>query len=280
MGPPNATVSPDGAYFWDGQAWRPITSATPTGGGGEYWDGQGWTQTPNQAREPASRQVSAAPARLPAWSVALVGGAMVVLLVTVAGFGVYLFTGQPAPGTPVAVVTGSPDATASATASPTVLPTVRPSPKPSPTRTPVAVTKPPPALTATIDGSFCPVSRVGETSCWLGRIVNRGPRIGRLAVVFTTRSGYDNWFATHSHFGLQPGDTSPGCSIDAPHLRIVCGPLATGAEIEVHLVGEVAAVGDYQYAVGFADISSGTTRYVDMNPDGTHDLLGWTERIS
>jgi len=45
-------------------------------------------------------------------------------------------------------------------------------------------------------------------------------------------------------------------------------------------MGDTSRRGTFHYAVKFADVSSGVPVYIDQNPDGTHQVVSWYERIT
>ena len=146
------------------------------------------------------------------------------------------------------------------------------SPRPSPT-----VAQP---LTAQLAGDYCPVAHPGNAACWKGSFINTGPPIGKLAMIFVTDPPYSDWFAHHANGTLSGFYSSPGCDVDPAHSRIVCGPVSPNAQIDVYLGGDVTTRGTFNYAVKFADISSGSPVYVNQHPDGTHDIVTWREVIT
>jgi hypothetical protein len=99
-------------------------------------------------------------------------------------------------------------------------------------------------------------------------------------LIFVVGGGYTNWFATHEGAMLSGFFTTAGCAVDAGHARIVCGSVPAGGSVSVYLEGGVSKVGHFNYAVKFADISSGRTVYVDQNANGTHQVVAWSETIT
>src|SRR6266704_1916561 len=61
---------------------------------------------------------------------------------------------------------------------------------------------------------------------------------------------------------------------------MVCGAVPTGGQVSVYLSAETSKAGTFHYAVKFADISGGTTVYVDQKSDGTHQIVSWSEVTS
>jgi hypothetical protein len=151
-------------------------------------------------------------------------------------------------------------------------------PSPAASPSPSSVTALP--LTAQLGGEYCPVAHPGDSACWKGSLVNTGPAIRKLAFMFVIGGGYSNWFANHANGTLSGFYTTPGCDVDGAHMEIVCGQVAPGAEVDVYLGGDVTTRGTFVYAVKFADISGASPVYVDQNPDGTHAIVSWTEKIT
>jgi hypothetical protein len=168
-----------------------------------------------------------------------------------------------------------------ATSQPTTTPG-NPAAAASPTvdTTPSAASAPAQPLTAQLSGDYCPVAHPGDSACWKGSFVNTGPPVGKLAMMFITSSPYADWFAHHANGTLSGFYTTPGCDVDPTHSEIVCGAVPSGGSVDVYLGGDVTTRGTFNYAVKFADISSGTPVYVDQHTDGTHDVVSWTEVIS
>ena len=282
-------LSPDGRYWWDGKAWQPMyvpdappaTGAPPAEMARPSWLPEeadvprGSSVPPPEAINPTPFAApQAGPAPLPAWSsppprssmnTTLIAVAAVVMLAVVAAGVVYWGLRQTANPSDA----GSTVATSS---SPGATPSVVPSPSPSP------IAKLP--LTAQLAGDYCPVRHVGNAACWKGSLINTGPPIANLAMIFIVGAPYSNWFVTHSSFALSGFYTSPGCKIDAAHGRILCGQVGAGAEIDVYLGGDISKRGTFNYAVKFADVGSGSTVYIDQHPDGTHDVVTWREVIT
>ncbi len=290
MTEPTRQISPDGAYWWDGQAWRPMPSASiaaaveqpPPEGARPSWLPEG-TVIPDQMSasmtpaavetiNDASAYAHAEPVPSPQWMAPQPSGARrspiilaaaAALVLIVAGGGVYAFqslsrqSNDTSGGTPVAS-----SAPPSSNPSPSSLP-------------PVAL-----PLTAELGGDYCPVAHPNDAACWKGSLLNTGPVIRKLALIFVVGGGYDDWFAHHANGTLSGFYTTAGCDVDAANHQMVCGSVAAGGRVDVYLGGDVTTRGTFHYAVKFADISSGSPIYVNQHPDGTHDVVSWTEVIT
>jgi len=150
-----------------------------------------------------------------------------------------------------------------------------PSPEASPSPSIAAAPR-----TGQLGGEYCPVAHRGDSACWKGSFLNTGPGIRKLAFMFVIGAGYSNWFANHANGTLSGFYTSAGCDVDAAASEIVCGPVPPGGEVDVYLGGDVTTRGTFNYAVKFADVSGPSPVYVNQNPDGTHQIVAWSERIS
>ena len=208
-------------------------------------------------------------------------GVLLALLVGVGAVGAYIMSTQTSsPENASAVLPSSAPSSTSAASpapSPKSTPTAKPTSKPVAKKPAVAVA--PPKLTADGSGSYCPVAYLNQNACWRGTVVNTGPRIGRLALIFVTGGGYTNWFSTHSGAALSGFYTTPGCVLDAPHARMLCGAVPRGGHVSVYLSADTSKAGTFRYAVKFADVSYGTPDYIDQYPDGTHRIVAWSEAI-
>jgi hypothetical protein len=134
-------------------------------------------------------------------------------------------------------------------------------------------------LTAQLGGDYCPVAHPNDAACWKGSLLNTGPLIKKLAMIFVIGGGYDDWFAHHANGTLSGFYSTAGCDVDPANRQIVCGSVAPGSQVDAYLGGDVTTRGTFHYAVKFADISSGSPVYVNQHSDGTHDVVSWAEVI-
>ncbi len=267
-GPPQ--MSPDGAYWWDGQKWQPMPGravAPPAPTPAAQQDARpSWLAVPVQP----DQLIVATDETPPLWAqpakpsalrtVSMVGaGAALVLMLGWAGMSVWQQNTQ---NQSASSANPAQAAVRGETASPGGSPVVER------------------RLSAKLGGEYCPVVHPGDTGCWKGSLVNTGPAIGKLAITFATASPYSDWFGRHNNAMLSGFYTTPGCELDAPHLRIVCGPVAPNATLNVYLIGDVTTAGTFKYGAAFADISSGSPVYVNQRADGTHEVVTWTESTS
>ena len=289
MTEPTRQISPDGAYWWDGEAWRPMPSTSiaatveqpqPEAARpswlpeGTVLPGQLSASTPSAGADSTNAPMANAysePVPSPQWIAPqpsrasrspIILGAAVALVLIVAGGGVYAFQ--------------SLSRQASDTAGGNVVTTLAPSSNPSPsTSPPIAL-----PLTADLGGDYCPVAHPNDAACWKGSLLNTGPVIRKLALIFVVGGGYDDWFAHHANATLSGFYTTAGCDVDPANHQMVCGSVGPGGRIDVYLGGDVTTRGTFHYAVKFADISSGSPVYVNQHSDGTHDVVYWTEVIT
>ncbi len=256
-------VSPDGRYWWDGRAWQPMFLPDAAGSPGA----PAGTAAGPTATAPPPAIAAHAPAtqrRVSTTSLVVVVAAIVVLAIIAGGLVLWALqppSHQTQAGGP-AVASSSPSVAPSASASPSP-------PKPAAR-----------ALTARLSGDYCPVTHVGDAACWKGSVINTGPAIQNLAMIFIVGSPYSNWFATHANAALSGFYSSPGCQIDSAHARILCGPVGAGQEVDAYLGGDISKRGYFRYAVKFADIGGGSTVYIDQHANGTHDVVSWSELIT
>jgi len=212
--------------------------------------------------------------------IALTAAGMLVLLAGAATIGALVLNQGSGSVASNLVTTASQTPTPStpaATSRPTASPAAKPA-APAPTKRPAVA--PARKLTATLGGLYCPVAYLNQNACWHGTLVNTAPRIGKLALIFVIGGGYTNWFATHSSPALSGFYTTPGCVLDISHGRMLCGAVPTGGHVSVYLSADTSKAGTFQYGVKFADISGGTTVYVNQNRNGTHQVVSWTEAIT
>jgi hypothetical protein len=187
--------------------------------------------------------------------------------------------------------TDSPVATAARAASPAAATPVPKSSPPSPAPTAAATCDPYGACTGSANGPFSsgyraylsgvfqPETNVGGQSRATIGLLNKGQRIGNLAIIFVTapQSGYANWWTLHRSVGVvQP----TSCKVNSSLPGFVCGAIAVNGSANVTMVGTATTAGTYQYAVKFADIAGGKTAYIDEHADGAHDYVAWGEIVS
>src|SRR5258708_11238986 len=195
MTPQNPQMSPDGAYWWDGQAWQPMPlpgSPVPVAPQPSQVDRPSWLpeaiETPSAplpasttSQAPVATQDPIAPPSAfatpvaqmapPPWMpqtppastsrTAVMVAAVAAIALMMAGAGVWAWHQSQA---------------AEARPSQAATPSGAGAPRSSPT-----VSRP---LTAELAGDYCPVAHPGNAACWKGTFVNTGPPIGKLAMIF------------------------------------------------------------------------------------------------
>lgn len=285
-GPPQ--MSPDGAYWWDGQKWQPMPRRVPPpvpAPAAQQDSRPSWLAEPSPPMPaPARTQpVITAPVPVqpdqvmvatdeapPLWAQPAKPSAIRTVSMLGAGAALALMLGWAG----ISVWQQNAQNQSASSASPAQA--AAPGETATPGGSPVVEWR----LSAKLGGQYCPVVHPGDTGCWKGSLVNTGPTIGKLAITFTTASPYNDWFGHHTNAMLSGYYTTPGCELDSPHLRIVCGPVAPNATVNVYLIGDVTTAGTFKYAAKFADISTGSPVYVNQRPDGTHEVVSWSETTS
>lgn len=236
-------MSPDGAYWWDGQAWQPVQAAAPQA------PPEPTVQAPPRWARPAGPSS-------PYGMVATASAVAIALML--AGAGVWAWQNLRGTGAP-------PPSTISAAQVETVSPNLG-----------GVLDR---GLAGRIAGEYCPVLHEGETSCYKVSLTNTGPAIGRLAIIFRVGKPYTDWTANHPHAVLTASMTTQGCSLDAVNSAIVCGSVAPKGEVAAYLQGAVQGTGTFKYAVAFADVSPGAPVFLNQRIDGTYQVLTYTETV-
>jgi hypothetical protein len=107
-------------------------------------------------------------------------------------------------------------------------------------------------------------------------IHNSGPDMEKLAVIFQTGSGYDNWLDHHDV-------TDAGsCQLDRKLKGFRCGALKSGATAEFDIMATAKHRGTFKYELAVADVSSSRPRYVNEARDGDKikfKVEGWSEEV-
>ena len=236
-------MSPDQAYWWDGQAWQPAHKAAlhtpppPT-----------VQQLPQWAR-PAGRSSP--------HSTIAIAAAMAIALMLVGG-GLWAWQNLRSDNSP-------PASTQLAAQIETVPPDL------------IAVLDK--GLAGNFGGEYCPVLHDGDSSCFKVSLTNTGPAIGRLAIIFRVGKPYADWTLHHPHAMLATSMTTQGCALDETNSAIVCGPVGPKGEVAAYLQGIVQGTGIFRFAVAFADVSSGTPVFLNQRIDGAYQVLTYTETV-
>lgn len=241
QGPPQ--MSPDGAYWWDGQAWQPVRMAAPQA-------------PPTPTIEALPRWARPAGTSSPHGTTAI--AAVVATALILGGGGVWAWQNMRGPSAP-------PPSTFSAAQVETVSPDLS-----------GVLDR---GLAGRIAGEYCPVLHDGDTSCFKVSLTNTGPAIGRLAIIFRVGKPYTDWTANHPHAVLAASLTTQGCSLDAVNSAIVCGSVAPKGEVAVYLQGAVQGAGTFKYAVAFADVSPGAPVFLNQRIEGPYQVLTYTETV-
>ena len=236
-------MSPDGAYWWDGQAWQPVQKARPQ-------------VPPPPTVQQLPKWASPARAGSPHSTVAI--AAVVAIALMLVGGGLWAWQNTRSDNSP-------PASTLSAAQIETV-----------PTDLGAVLDR---GLAANFAGEYCSVLHEGDPSCFKVSLSNTGPAIGRLAIIFRVGKPYTDWIAHHPHALVATSMTTQGCALDATNSAMVCGPVGPKGEVAVYLQGVVQGTGTFKYAVAFADISSGKPVFLNQRIDGAYQVLTYTETV-
>src|SRR6266849_4579535 len=225
MTEPTRQISPDGAYWWDGQAWRPMPSPSAEAplqqaqldAARPSWLPEG-TVIPDQMSasttpaavetvNDASAYAHAEPVPSPQWMAPQPSGARrspiilaaaAALVLIVAGGGVYAFqslsrqSNDTSGGTPLATSTPPSSNPSQSSVPPVALP-----------------------LTAELGGEYCPVAHPNDAACWKGSLLNTGPVIRKLALIFVV--GADTTIGSRiTRTALYPAFTPPPVAMWMP----------------------------------------------------------------
>jgi len=236
-------MSPDGAFWWDGQAWQAVQKAGPQ-------------VPPPPTVQKLPQWARPAKASSPNSTVAI--AAVVVIALMLVGGGLWAWQNMRSDS--------SPPASALTVAQ---IETV-------PADLGAVLDK---GLAAKFSGEYCPVLHEGDSACFKVSLTNTGPAIGRLAIILRVGKPYADWITNHPHAMLVTSMTTQGCALDATNSAIVCGPVAPKAEVATYLQGIAQGTGIFKYAVAFADISSGTPVFLNQRIDGAYQVLTYTENV-
>jgi hypothetical protein len=105
---------------------------------------------------------------------------------------------------------------------------------------------------------------------------NTGPDMQKLAVIFQTSDGYDNWLDHHEV------TDAGGCQVDRNLTGFRCGVLKTGATAEIDIMATARHRGTFKYELAVADVSGSRPRYVNESRDGDKikfKVEGWSEEV-
>jgi len=124
-------------------------------------------------------------------------------------------------------------------------------------------------LTATVTVQATQAAGLGMQAQLVVDVVNTGPAISHLGLVFRTG---DRWFERHQMTELA------GCSVATDKSAFDCGDLAGGETRTFAFQGIANAAGTYHYELALRELVQ-PFNYVNDHPDGP-DLQVWDETVS
>ena len=124
-------------------------------------------------------------------------------------------------------------------------------------------------LTATVTAVASTNDAVGGTAQLVVTVINTGPPISHLGLVFRTR---DRWYETHHMTDLG------GCTVSTDLSAFDCGDLAQGASGTYSFSGTATAAGSFHFEMALKELVQ-PYDYVNEHSDGP-DLQVWDEQVS
>jgi len=128
---------------------------------------------------------------------------------------------------------------------------------------------PPVPLTANVTVQASQAAGVGMQAQLVVDVVNTGPAIPHLGLVFRTG---DRWFERHQMTELA------GCTVASDAAAFDCGDLAGGQSRDFAFQGVASAAGTFHYELALRELVE-PFNYVNDHPDGP-DLEVWDETVS
>ncbi|HXN92776.1 MAG TPA: hypothetical protein VN906_14975 [Candidatus Sulfotelmatobacter sp.] len=124
-------------------------------------------------------------------------------------------------------------------------------------------------LTATVDVQASQAEKVGAAAQLVVKVVNTGPAIPHLGLVFRTA---DRWFERHQVTDLG------GCTIVTDESAFACGDLAANGSKTFSFQGVATTAGSFHYELALRELVQ-PFDYVNDHPDGA-DAQVWTETVT
>ena len=124
-------------------------------------------------------------------------------------------------------------------------------------------------LTATVDVQASQSAKVGAAVQLVVKVVNTGPAIPHLGLVFRTA---DRWFERHQVTDLG------GCTIVTEESAFACGDLAASGSKTFSFQGVATTAGSFHYELALRELVQ-PFDYVNDHPDGA-DAQVWTETVT
>ena len=133
----------------------------------------------------------------------------------------------------------------------------------------VGICSAPVAMTATVDATATHASLVGGQAQLVVKVVNTGPLVPHLGLVFRTP---DRWYERHKMTDLG------GCVVVTDESAFDCGDLQKNQTKTYSLFGTAAAAGTFHYELALRELVQ-PFDFVNDHPDGA-DAVAWDETVS
>ncbi len=124
-------------------------------------------------------------------------------------------------------------------------------------------------LTATVDAQASQSAKIGAAAQLVVKVVNTGPAIPHLGLVFRTQ---DRWFERHKMTDLG------GCTIITEESAFACGDLAASESKTFSFLGVPTTAGSFHYELALRELVQ-PFDYVNDHPDGA-DAQIWDETVT
>lgn len=124
-------------------------------------------------------------------------------------------------------------------------------------------------LTATVDVQASQSAKVGSAAQLVVKVVNTGPAIPHLGLVFRTP---DRWFERHQVTDLG------GCTVVTESSAFACGDLAANESKTFSFQGVATTAGSFHYELALRELVQ-PLDYVNDHPDGA-DAQVWDETVT
>lgn len=133
----------------------------------------------------------------------------------------------------------------------------------------VGVCSAPVPMTATVDATATHASLVGGQAQLVVKVVNTGPLVPHLGLVFRTP---DRWYERHKMTDLG------GCVVVTDESAFDCGDLQKDETKTYSFFGAATAAGTFHYELALRELVQ-PFDFVNDHPDGA-DAVAWDETVS
>jgi hypothetical protein len=133
----------------------------------------------------------------------------------------------------------------------------------------VGVCSAPVPMTATVDATATHASLVGGQAQLVVKVVNTGPLVPHLGLVFRTP---DRWYERHKMTDLG------GCVVVTDESAFDCGDLQKSETKNYSFFGAATAAGTFHYELALRELVQ-PFDFVNDHPDGA-DAVAWDETVS